>query len=214
MSGADRAEMQRLLASELERRGWEYDLTTVPGILDEVERTGTVDPTHLAGRVSGEYLNRVGASRADVADAIAQAIGGRTLTRPPSPPPAITIDNRNSINFGDGAQISGTNINVNSGSQISLRGDSPKEEVLDAIATLVTAGLGGEWSTDEADELDRVVASRQDILAKDVEDTTLLAAEQAGASGFSAKALAQQVVGGTASGVLASAVVAGLTSLH
>lgn len=212
MSGADRAEMQRLLASELERRGWEYDLTAVPAILDEVEQTGTVEPTHLAGRVSGEYLNRVGATRADLADAIAQAIGGRTPTPPPSPPSAVTIDSRNSIHFGDGAQITGTNINT--GSQISLRGDSPKEDVLDAIATLVTAGLGGEWNTEEANQLDRVIAGRQDIVAKDVQAATLHAAEQAGASGFSAKALAQQVVGETASGVLASAIVAGLTSLH
>jgi hypothetical protein len=212
MSGIGRAEMQRALGAEFARRGWEYDLTTVPAILDEVEHIGTVNPVHLAGRVSGEYLNRVGASRADVADAIAQAIGGRELTPPPSTPAAVTIDNRNSINFGAGAQISGGNINT--GSQISLRGDSPKEDVLDAIATLVTAGLGGEWNTDEAGELDRVVAEREDIVAKDVQDATLRAAEQARASGASAKALVQQVVGETASAVFAPAIIAGLASLH
>jgi hypothetical protein len=102
-------------------------------------------------------------------------------------------------------------VRLNSRSQLA---GFAKAQNLDAIATLVTAGLGGEWNTDEADELDRVVASRQDIVAKNVKDTTLLAAEQAGASGFSAKALAQQVVGEAASGVLASAIVAGLTSLH
>jgi hypothetical protein len=213
VSAADRAEMQRLLAAAFERRGWEYDLETVPAILGEVERTGAVGPTQLAGRVSSQYLNRVGASRGDMADAIAEAIGGRTLAPQPSAAPAVTIDNRNSINFGPGAQIGGS-ANLNTGSQISVRGDSPKEDVLDAIATLVTAGLGGEWNTEEADELDRAIAGREDIAAADVQAVTVRAAENAGGDGVSRKAFAQQLAAEAGSSLLVAAILAAVQSLH
>jgi hypothetical protein len=211
VSGSDRAEMQRLLAAELARRGWDYDLTTVPAILDEVEHAGTANPERLAGRVSSEYLNRVGASRADVADAIEQAIGGRTLTPPPAAPGGVTIDQRNSINIGAGAQITGGNINT--GSQISIRNDSPREDVLDALATLVTAGLGGEWSTEEADDLSRVLAGRDDVNGDDIQQRTINAATKSGADHAQIKALLTQVGTSTAVGVLTPAITAGLNHL-
>jgi hypothetical protein len=213
MSVVGRPEMQRWLAEAFRRRGWEYDLTTVPAILDEIERSGTVDPSRLADRVSGEYLNRVGASRGDVTDAIAEAVGGHTLAPQPSAAPAVMIDNRNSINFGPGAQIGG-GANLNTGSQISLRGDASKEDVLDAIATLVTAGLGGEWNTEEARELDRTIAGREDIAATDLQAVTARAAADAGADGVGLKALAQQLAAETGSALLAPAILAAVQSLH
>src|SRR5450759_3368134 len=51
MTPTTRSEMQRLLASEFERHGWTYDLNVAPAILDEVERTGIVEPDRLASKV-------------------------------------------------------------------------------------------------------------------------------------------------------------------
>jgi hypothetical protein len=209
VSAVDRAGMQRLLAAELERRGWEYDLTTVPGILDEVQRTGTVNPTFLAGRVPSEYLNRVGASRADIAEAIESAIGGHTLTTD-QPAPTVHVDNRNSINIG-GANISGGSFNT--GSQIAIHGGSPKEDVVDALATLVTAGLGGEWNTEEADALDGVITKRDDISGDDIQQRTVDAVTKSGASHAQIKALLTQVATGSAVGTLTPAITAGLNHL-
>ncbi|HEX3518854.1 MAG TPA: hypothetical protein VHT29_07460 [Solirubrobacteraceae bacterium] len=200
--------MQRLLATEFERHGWTYDLNTVPAILDEVERTGTVEPHRLAANVPTEYIERVQATRADLVDAITSAIGGRALATETRN--TLTIhDNRYSIKFDAGAHISGSTLNT--GSQISIQGDSPSEDILDAIATLVSAGLGGEWNVEAADDLAEMVAGRADITPEEIQRRTLAAA--AGADASQVKELLREIASGTISGVLGTWIVAALGSL-
>lgn len=210
MTPATRSQMQRLLASEFERHGWPYDLDTVPGILDEVERVGVVEPDRLAAKVPAEYIDRVGATRADLARAIAAAIGDRELSIETTT--TITIqDNRYSINVAAGARISGGTFNT--GSQISIQGDSPKDDILDAVATLVTAGLGGEWNIEAVEDLARVVAARDDVTVADVQQRTLAAAKEAGTEAGQVKGLLTQIAAGTATGVLTTGVTAALGAL-
>ena len=207
MTAATRTEMQRLLAHEFERRGWSYDLVTVPTILDEVQRVHVVEPERLAETVSAEYLERVGATRVDIAGAIKDAIGDRELVAETTTT-MIVNDHRYSINFGTGAQVTGSSLNT--GAPISVQGGSPKEEILDALATLVTAGLGGEWNTEAADGLAQVIAGRGDISSRDIQDRALAAAEAAGTDRGRARELITQVASGTVSGVLAPWIIAAL----
>ena len=209
MSAATRSEMQRLLATEFESRGWDYDLSTVPDILAEVERVGTVKPEQLAGKVSGAYLERVGATRTDFAAAVQNAIGGHTLVPEPSHSVEIT-HNDHSITVGHGTQVSG---NLNTGSQIAIQGESPIDDVLDAVATLVTAGLRGEWNVEAVDNLAQIVASRQDITYDDVQQRAFAAAQQADADTGQVKALLTQIASGTSSGILATGIIAALSHL-
>jgi hypothetical protein len=75
------AELQRLLASEFARRGWEYDLSVGPPIAEEVLRRGTIDPRALARLVSRDFRERAHASPEDVAEVISSAFSGVTLDR-------------------------------------------------------------------------------------------------------------------------------------
>jgi hypothetical protein len=76
LSGPTAAQMQRLLAEEFERRGWEYDLSTGRAIVDEITRFGSVDAHALAQVVPGGFLARARATRRDIEDAIVTALRG------------------------------------------------------------------------------------------------------------------------------------------
>jgi hypothetical protein len=72
------AEIQRLLAAEFERRGWEYDLVVGRVISEEIAREGQFDASRLVRLVPSEFLARARATRAEVTDAIAKALSGLT----------------------------------------------------------------------------------------------------------------------------------------
>lgn len=74
-----RAELQRWLAAEFSRRGWEYDLSVGPAVVEGVLRSGVVDAVALAAVVPSDYRRRLRASTDDVADAIARAFSGVVL---------------------------------------------------------------------------------------------------------------------------------------
>jgi hypothetical protein len=76
------ARLQRAIAEEFERRGWEYDLSTGQLIAHEI--IGNMAPTsrEIADRVSGRFLKRSGASRADLVDAIDSVLRSKTAERP------------------------------------------------------------------------------------------------------------------------------------
>jgi CHAT domain-containing protein len=78
-----RADLQRRLAAEFDRRGWEYDLLVGPALVDEVLRQSAVDPVALARIVSSDFRRGVRASADDVADAISRAFSGIVLDRSP-----------------------------------------------------------------------------------------------------------------------------------
>jgi hypothetical protein len=169
VSEATPAELQALLAGEFENRGWEYDMTVGTDLVGEVERRGEVDPAGLATRVSGTWLTRNGATREQVAAAIERAIGGRT---PKPAEPTVTVlnsDNRSySLHLEAGAQITGSQVNLG-GTQINIRADAPKDDVLAGVEAVVRAGLAGNWDRDAARELGAVIGARGDIALADVE---------------------------------------------
>ena len=202
--------MQRRLAEEFERRAWSYDLATVPTILDEVERSGTGDAEKLAANVPGEFLARTGATRAEIADAIKRAIGGKTLEAEPESSTTLIINNH-SINLGPGASVSGGNLNT--GRQIIVQSGSDKSDILEAVAALVGSGLQGEWSAQAASELAQVIDSRADIAVDDVVEASSRAAKDADADPGRIKALLTQIATGAVSGALGTGITAGLGSL-
>ena len=76
---ASRAELQRRLATEFSRRGWEYELSLGPAVVEEALRTGVVDAAGLAARVPSDYRRRLRATNDDLVDAIRSAFSGVVL---------------------------------------------------------------------------------------------------------------------------------------
>ncbi|MGH2837905.1 MAG: hypothetical protein ACRDJY_06100 [Thermoleophilaceae bacterium] len=170
MNDATPAAMQRLLAGEFERRGWEWDLAEGRRVVEEIVAHGGVDAQRLARGVSGTYLQRVGATTADMADAIERAVGGR-VPRPEAPAPTILVinDHRYSLAMGPGAQITGGALNLG-GTQINIQSGTSRDEVLQAVRALVHAGLSGDWNPDAARELGEVLGARDDVALEDVQE--------------------------------------------
>lgn len=79
-----RAELQRRLAQEFERRGWEYNLSVGPTLVDQILQ-GETDPVALARTVSADFRRREGIDVAGLVDAIADALRGTDLSPRPSP---------------------------------------------------------------------------------------------------------------------------------
>jgi hypothetical protein len=166
------AAMQRLLATEFERHGWDYDLSVGRDILEEAERRGEVDGTALAKRVSAEFLARNGASREDLAVAIESAIGGRQLKREAEQTTIVINDNRYQVNLSGGSQIKSSKLNVGDGTQINVDVKASKENVLAAVEALLRSGLTETWNADAARDLASVIDEREDIDVEDVREIT------------------------------------------
>jgi hypothetical protein len=210
---ASRAEMQRLLAAEFERRGWVYDLATAPTLLNAIEQQGELDAASLARAAPSSFLQDNDTSRDELAEAIQAAIGNLSLA-PNQPSRRVEIninDNRHSVNLAEGARIESSN--VNTGAQIAINSESPKEEVLDAVATLVTAGLGGEWNTEAVEDLAQLASTRPDISLNDIQARTVSAAQEVQPTGGQVRALVNQIAAESSAGVLVTGVTLGLGAL-
>jgi hypothetical protein len=171
VTGTPPSGLRRLLAGEFGRRGWEWDIAEGGALVEAIVDSGHVDPQQLAQRVSGTYLQRIGAERADLADAIQTAVGGRVPGGEEERLPVTLIfrnDNRYQLNMGAGARIADSQVNVG-GTQINVRVDSPRDDVVAGVAELVRAGLRDEWNPDAARELGQVVDARDDVTLEDVE---------------------------------------------
>lgn len=169
------AELRNLLAAEFEARGWEYEPVTGQQIVKRAVADGRVDPQALAQQATGAFLNRNNAQRDEVAEAIEAAIGGATPAATEAAPPGVTINNTTyRLEVG---QITGSQVNVG-GTQINIRADSPKPDVLEAVRALVTAGLEGGWNPDAAQALDEQVQGRDDISLDDVREVAEEIAEE------------------------------------
>ncbi len=79
---ATRAELQRRLAAEFDRRGWEYDLAVGPAIVDKALSQGAINVAALATGFPADARRRLRATRADVTDAISRAFSGVELGQP------------------------------------------------------------------------------------------------------------------------------------
>ncbi|MDQ4144179.1 MAG: hypothetical protein M3198_10645 [Actinomycetota bacterium] len=169
MTDATSAELQRLLAGEFERRGWEWDIATGRRIVEEIVGRGAVDAQRLAQGVPRTYLQRVCATRTDLADAIERAVGGRVPRRETGQATLISNNNNNyALNMGPGAQISGGAVNLG-GTQINIQSGASRDEVLQAVGVLVQAGLSGDWNPQAAGELGTAIDARSDIALGDVQ---------------------------------------------
>ncbi len=169
MSDATPAHLQRLLAGEFERRGWEWDIGEGRRIVEQTVAHGGVDAQRLVRGVSGTYLQRLGATRADMADAIERAVGGRVPRLEEGGSTTLVIhDNRYQLNVGAGARITGSNVNVG-GTQINIQPNAEKDEILAGVGALVSAGLTGGWNAEAARQLGSVIDAREDVGLGDVE---------------------------------------------
>lgn len=176
MNDAPSTELQRLLGSEFENRGWEYDLTVGRELVQEIERSGGVDAAALARTVSSTWLERNGANREDVAAAIERAVGGRT-PRPVEPGTTVlNFDNRSyTLRVDSGGQIAGSQVNVG-GTQINIHAGASRDEILAGVGALFRAGLEGDWSPEIAGEMAAAIDARDDIGFEDVEGVVKAAA--------------------------------------
>ena len=101
------------------------------------------------------------------------AVGGRIPRHEEPVPTVVTInDNSFTLNMASGTQITGANVNIGSGTQINVRADSDRTEVLTTAAALVRAGLTGDWNAAAARELAALIENRDDIAFTDVEKVT------------------------------------------
>jgi hypothetical protein len=165
------AVLQRLLAGELERRGWEWNVVEGRRLVEQIVANGRVDAQQLAQGISSTYLERVGAARADMAEAIEHAVGG-CVPRPEEHVSTTLIahDNRYQLNIAAGAQVTSSNVNVG-GAQINIKSNAERAEILAGVGALVRAGLIGDWNIGAARELGSVIDAREDIALADIEGT-------------------------------------------
>jgi hypothetical protein len=172
MADGNAQELQRLLADEFGRQGWDYDLSVGPNLVKEIDAAGKVDPDRLAETIPSTFLQKNDATRQAVAAAIRNAVGGNTLiAESPTIMTLVVHGNNYSLTLGEGATIGG-HVNV-VGTQIVVEESAPKQHVLDAIAALIRAGLTDGLNGDAARALGDAIAARDDIDMVDIERTTL-----------------------------------------
>jgi hypothetical protein len=205
---ATSAQLQARLATEFENRGWEYDMTVGTDLIGEAERRGEVDPAELAAKVSNTWLARNSATRDEVAAAIERAIGGYVPRAAEGAPVTLIFqsDNRYQLNMGAGAQITGSQVNVG-GTQINLRVDSPKEDVMAGVAELVRAGLREDWNSDAARELTEILEARDDVTLDDVESVVKDVIAEGSPDPERAKGMIRQIAESGLGGALAVGIV-------
>lgn len=145
MSDTTPAAMQRLLGTEFERRGWDYDLSVGRAIVEAAGSRGDVIGRELARRVSAEFLARNRATRDDVADAIESAIGDRQVKREAAQATVVINDNRYQVNLSGGSQIKNSKLNFGDGTQINVDVAARKENILVAVEALLRSGLTDTW---------------------------------------------------------------------
>jgi hypothetical protein len=166
------AAMQRLIAAEFERHGWDYDLSVGRAIVEAAEERGGVVGTELAAKVSAEFLARHRTTREDVASAIDSAIGGRQVKREAAQATVVINDNRYQVNLSGGSQIEDSKLNIGDGTQINVDVKASKENILAAVEALVRSGLADSWNTGAARDLATVIDQRDDIDVEDVREIT------------------------------------------
>lgn len=209
---ASRAELQRRLATEFEQQGWPYEHAFAPALFEHIERLGTADGATLAQHLSADFLHRHGITRERMGRVLDKAIGGQTLERDaPSQTRLVFTDNRYSIQIGDHSPVS--NSTPNTGNEIIVQANASKDDLLAAVATLVSGGLCGNWNDDAAQQLAQVIDGRDDITIEDVRDAARDAAEAAQAEPSTVKALLTRISVGATSGALGTGIVAALGAL-
>lgn len=215
---AGRAELQRRLATEFERQGWPYEPDIGPALLDYIGQTGPADGATLAQRVSADFLERHRISRDQMAAALDRAVGAATVEREDASSVTLNFtDNRYAVQVSDGGSVVNSTVNT-AGTQLVVAASSSRDEVLAAVATLVRAGLDGEWDEDQVRSLSELVDARDDIGFEEVRAITMSAVRDAPSTADfpladRAKVLVGEVSTGAISGALGTGIVAALGAL-
>ncbi len=172
MSDATPAQMQSLLAAELDRQGWQYDLDLGSALIAEIEKRGSVDPKALADAVPATFLERNRTTRENLAAAIARAIGDHTPVQRKEVATLVIEDHSHNVTISGNAQVHDNNFNVGDGTQVNVSVGGMRENVVAALAALLSAGFGGDWNEEAAAGLAQVIQKRDDIDLDDVIKTT------------------------------------------
>lgn len=213
MTDSTPAELQRLLAAEFDRQGWEYDLSVGRQLVDEIERRGEVDGRKLTHSLPAEFFERNRTSRADVAAAIERAVGGQTLKRETRSATVVITDNRYQVNLGAGSQITNSKLNVGDGIQINVDIDASRDDVLAAVEAILRAALAGNWNEDAARDLASLIDERDDIDFDDVRQLTMEVVQAEQPNQGRVKELLGNLATGGLAGALGTGISAGLGEL-
>ncbi len=204
-------ELQRLIASAFDAQGWEYDLSIGPKFVDAIRKRGTAEPAQLVQLLPGVFFERNRVDRALVEDAIANAIGGRSVQEAGNMPATVVIGSNNyQLNVGAGASIVNSNVNLGAGAQVNVGSDASKEDVLLAVEAIVRAGLAGDWSDDAGRDLGRALSARSDLSYEDVQHVAANVAKAEQPTKQRAKDFLTRVAASGLSGALATGITAGL----
>ncbi len=172
MTDATPSQFQTLLAAEFDHQGWQYDLGLGPALLAEVEKSGSVDAQALATSVPATFLQVNRTTRENLAAAINRAVGGRTVVPAKEVATLVFEDHSHNVTISGHAQVHGSNFNLGDGTQFNVSVGGQREDVLAALAALLSAGFGGEWNEEAAAGLALVIQARDDIDLDDVRETT------------------------------------------
>jgi hypothetical protein len=210
---ANRAELQRRLASEFSAQGWPYEHDLAPALIDSVERGGPADGQALARQVPANYLDRNGIEREQMAKVLDRALGGQAVEAGSGN--TITIvsnDNRNAIQLGEGASIVNSQVNT-TGNQMVVQAESSKEDVLATAMALVRAGLTGDWNEGAARDLGQIIDGRDDITIEDVREMVRQAVEEEKPEKGRIKELVTKISTSAVAGALSTGIIAALGAL-
>ncbi len=212
MTTATPAVLQRRLGAEFSRRRWQYDPDVVGDLIEQIVRTGAIDPPALARRVSRLFREHNDATVEDLTQAIAAAIGDRTPTAETEGVTLVFEDHSRNLTLAGDARITGGNINVG-GTQIVVGTDAPKEEILAGVAALARAAISGEWNADAVRDLAEVVDARDDVDYGDVHDVAVVVLGEDRPKQSRAKEVLAQIATSGVSGALTTGITAGIGEL-
>jgi hypothetical protein len=167
------AELQRRIAAEFDKQGWEYALGIGPDLVALTEGRGPIDAETVAAAVPQEFLQNNGTRREDVAAAIQRAIGGLSVRRDTVATSLVINDNRYQVNLEAGSRIVASNINVGDGTQLNIDASATKSDVLSGVEVLLRAGLNGKLNVEAARELGELINGRSDISLEDIQRVTV-----------------------------------------
>jgi hypothetical protein len=147
------ADLERLLAHEFDRQGWQYELGLGKNLVVAAVDHGSVDGATLSALVPSEFFSRNCATREHLAAAIDRVAGGAPIAAEVVPPSIqITVQSGASytVDIGAGANFQNSPLNVGPGTQLQVNSQSTSGELTTVLGALVAAGLGGEWDQDAA----------------------------------------------------------------
>jgi hypothetical protein len=209
----DRSELQRRLANEFAAQGWPYEHEIGPILIDAVERRGPMDGKTLVRQVPADYFDRHTIARDQMVKSLDRALGGLAVEPGAGTSTSVVInDHRYSIQIGEGASVSSSQINT-AGNQMTIQPQSSKDDVLATTVALVRAGLAGGWNEAAALDLSRVIDARDDIDIEDVRSAVHHAVEAEKPDKARIKQLVMSISTSALAGALSTGIVAGLGAL-